>query len=179
MPAMRCEVCGHAMAKWDGLALPADFTALITRSRLHRCLDRAGGYRTDPVGPLPSPLHPDDRLMLLLCEAQNRHLWYLYLHRDGSSAVVHTDRDLTAERGERYCPEGELVPPPPVELSWCAPSAEVFAYRFLARAALLHAIEVRGRATDLDPEHLAYLISLTHHARPRQPQDRAPTRPCS
>ncbi|MEU5385566.1 hypothetical protein [Kitasatospora cineracea] len=72
-----------------------------------------------------------------------------------------------------------MVPPSPVELSWCAPSTEVFAYRFLARAALLHAIEVRGRATDLDPEHLAYLISLTHHARPRQPQDRAPTRPCS
>ncbi|ROR35457.1 hypothetical protein EDD39_7115 [Kitasatospora cineracea] len=166
----------------DGLALPADFTALITRSGLHRCLDRASGYRTDPHGPLPSPLHPDDRLVLLLREPQDCHLLYLYLHRDGSSAVVHSNRDLTADRGERYGPDGESVPPPPVELFWCAPSTEVFAYRFLARATLLHAIEDRGRATDLDPEHLAYLTSLTSLAqrvRPRQPQGRAPARPCS
>ncbi|MFJ5884719.1 hypothetical protein [Kitasatospora cineracea] len=77
--------------------------------------------------------------------------------------MVHTDRDLTAGRRERYGPDGESVLPTPAELFWCAPSTEVFAYRFLAGSILLHAV----RDTDLDPEHLAY---LTHLARPRQPQ---------
>ncbi|MFJ1755022.1 hypothetical protein [Kitasatospora sp. NPDC088134] len=147
----------------DGLALPADFVALITRSRLHRCLDRAGGDRTDVTGPLPSPLHPDDRLVPFLREGQSLYLQYLYLHRDGSSAVVGSTRDLTEEPVERYGPDGELVSVGPAELFWCAPSTEVFAYRYLAEETLRTAARERRRAGELDPEHLAH---LAHYLRP-------------
>ncbi|MFD8478435.1 hypothetical protein [Kitasatospora sp. NPDC059673] len=142
----------------DGLELPADFLALITRAALHRCLDRVGGGAwTDVSGPVPSPLDPADRLVAFFRDQQSCIVWYLYLHHNGRSAVVSSARDLTEEPEARYGPDGELVMPSPPELFWNAPSTEIFAYRFLAEGHLIEAINDRRRAADLDPEHLAYL----------------------
>ncbi|MGX1545962.1 hypothetical protein [Streptomyces adustus] len=138
-----------ALAK-DGLVLPADFTALITRANLHRCLDREGGGAwTDVSGPLPSPADPADRMVLFFRDQQSCIMWYLYLHHDGQSAVVCSDRDFTGERAAGYGPDGEIF--------WTAPSAESFAYRFLVEARLSSAVYDKERAGDLDPELLAYL----------------------
>lgn len=142
----------------DGLELPADFVALITRATLHRCLDREGGGSwTDVAGPLPSPVDPADRMVLFFRDQQSCLMWYLYLHHGGQSCVVCCDRDLTEEPGLRYGPDGEIVLPRPPEIFWCAPSVESFAYRFLVEARLLTAIDERTRAGELDPELLAYL----------------------
>ncbi|MEU6342833.1 hypothetical protein ABZ883_18050 [Streptomyces sp. NPDC046977] len=142
----------------DGLSLPADFLALITRAHLHRCLDREGGGAwTDVSGPLPSPVAPDDRMVLFFRDQQSCIMWYLYLHHGGQSAVVCSDRDLTEEPGLRYGPDGEIVLPRRPEIFWTAPSVEVFAYRFLTEARLLSAIGGKQRAGELDPELLAYL----------------------
>ncbi|MEU4091595.1 hypothetical protein [Streptomyces sp. NPDC026673] len=141
----------------DGLSLPADFEALLTRANLHRCLDRAGGGPwTDVSGPLPSPVDPADRMVLFFRDQQSCVMWYLYLHRGGQSAVVCSDRDFTREPGLRYGPGGEIVPPRR-EIFWCAPSVEIFAYRFLAEVRLSFAIHDKKRAGELDPELLAYL----------------------
>ncbi|MEV7119644.1 hypothetical protein [Kitasatospora griseola] len=142
----------------DGLELPADFLALITRANLHRCLDRVGGGAwTDVAGPVPSPLDPADRLVAFFRDQQSCIVWYLYLHHNGQSAVVSSDRDLTSEPGLRYGPDGEVVVPKPPELFWNAPSTEIFAYRFFVEGSLIDAIEERRRPDEVDPEHLAYL----------------------
>ncbi|MEV0565733.1 hypothetical protein [Dactylosporangium sp. NPDC050588] len=85
----------------DGLTLPADFVALITRANLHRRLDREGHHAcwTDVTGPLPSPVHPDDRMVLVFRDQQSCIVWYLYLHRDGGSCVVCSASDFTYEPG--------------------------------------------------------------------------------
>lgn len=141
----------------DGLSLPADFVALITRANLHRCLDReGGGCWTDVTGPLPSPVDPADRMVLFFRDQQSCVMWYLYLHRGGQSGIVCSDRDFTREPGLRYGPDGEIVPPRS-EIFWCAPSVEIFAYRFLAEARLSFAVRDKKRAGELDPELLAYL----------------------
>ncbi|MER5600803.1 hypothetical protein [Streptomyces sp. NPDC002265] len=143
----------------DGLALPADFTALITRTHLHRCLDREGGGAwTDVSGPLPSPVDPADRMVLFFRDQQSCIMWYLYLHHGGQSAVVCSDRDFTAEPEIRYGPDGKIVlRRPSREIFWCAPSVEGFAYRFLVEARLSSAVRDKERAADLAPELLAYL----------------------
>ncbi|MFD8597582.1 hypothetical protein ACFV1L_21525 [Kitasatospora sp. NPDC059646] len=142
----------------DGLRLPADFVALITRARLHRCLDRVGGGAwTDVSAAVPSPLDPADKMVAFLRDQQSCFVRYLYLHHSGRSAVVGSGRDFTVEWGVRYGPDGEVVAPPRPELFWTAPSTEVFAYRFLAEGSLIDAIEERARPAELDPEHLAYL----------------------
>lgn len=141
----------------DGLSLPADFLALITRANLHRCLDREGGGAwTDVTGPLPSPVDPADRMVPFFRDQQSRILWYLYLHHSGQAAVVCSDRDFTVEPGLRYGPDGEIVLPRR-EIFWTAPSVEIFAYRFLAEARLTLAIHEKQRAGELDPELLAHL----------------------
>ena len=141
----------------DGLSLPADFVALITRAGLHRCLDRVGGGAwTDVAGPLPSPVHPADRMVLFFRDQQSCLMWYLYLHHSGQSAVVCSDWDFTLEPELRYGPDGEIVLPRR-EICWNAPSVEVFAYRFLAEAKLSSAIYDKKRAAELDPELLSYL----------------------
>ncbi|MFB7444046.1 hypothetical protein ACFC01_38070 [Streptomyces mirabilis] len=141
----------------DGLSLPADFLALITRANLHRCLDREGGGAwTDVTGPLPSPVDPADRMVLFFRDQQSCIMWYLYLHHSGQAAVVCSDRDFTVEPGLRYGPDGEIVLPRR-EIFWTAPSVEIFAYRFLAEARLTLAIHEKQRAGELDPELLAYL----------------------
>ncbi|MFF5225727.1 hypothetical protein [Dactylosporangium sp. NPDC000521] len=96
----------------DGLSLPADFVAPITRANLHRFLDREGLHacRTDVTGP----------------------------------------------------PDGTPVVPRRDDVYWCAPTVELFAYRFLVEARLVTAIDEQRRAGDLDPEQLAY---LTHYVR--------------
>jgi hypothetical protein len=142
----------------DGLSLPADFLALITRASLHRCLDREDGSAwTDVAGPLPSPANPADRMVLFFRDQQSCIMWYLYLHHSGRSAVVCSDRDFTDEPGLMYGPDGEIVPPRPPEIFWCAPSVEIFAYRFLVEARLWFAIHDKQRAGELDSELLAYL----------------------
>jgi len=141
----------------DGLSLPADFVALITRASLHRCLDREGGGSwTDVAGPLPSPADPADRMVLFLRDQQSCIMWYIYLHRSGESCVVCSDRDFTRAPELRYGPGGETVPPRR-EIFWCAPSVEIFAYRFLIEARLSHAIRDKRRAGELNLEILAYL----------------------
>jgi hypothetical protein len=141
----------------DGFSLPADFVALITRANLHRCLDREGGGSwTDVAGPLPSPVDPADRMVLFLRDRQSCIMWYLYLHRSGRSVIVCSGRDFTDGPELRYGPDGEIVPPGR-EIFWCAPSVEIFAYRFLTEARLSSAIHDRRRAGELDPELLAYL----------------------
>ncbi|WP_229070326.1 hypothetical protein [Actinoplanes sp. DH11] len=141
----------------DGLTLPADFVALITRAHLHRCLDRAGDCSwTDVAGPVPSPAHPDDRMVLFFRDQQSCLVWYLYLHRDGHYAVVCSGRDYTTEWGLRYRQDGEIAEPVD-ELYWCAPGVESFAYRFLIEGTLIQAIRDRRPATELTPEALTYL----------------------
>ncbi|WP_344504918.1 hypothetical protein [Dactylosporangium maewongense] len=134
----------------DGLTLPADFVALITRANLHRLLDREGHHAcwTDVTGPLPSPVHPDDRMVLFLRDQQSCIVWYLYLHRDGGSCVVCSADDFTYEPGPHYGRD---------TVYWCAPTVGLFAYRFLIEARLATAIDEQRRAGDLDPELLAYL----------------------
>ncbi|MGW2826648.1 hypothetical protein ACWC24_37580 [Streptomyces sp. NPDC001443] len=143
----------------DGLALPADFTALITRANLHRCLDREGdGAWTDVSGPLPSPVDPADRMVLFFRDQQSCIMWYLYLHHGGQSAVVCSDRDFTEKPETRYGPDGKIVlRRPSREIFWTAPSVESFAYRFLVEARLSSAVHDKMRAGDLDPDLLAYL----------------------
>ena len=83
-------------------------------------------------------------------------MWYLYLHHSGQSCVVCSDRDFTQAPGLRYGPDGEIVSPRR-EIFWCAPSVEIFAYRFLIEARLSLAIHDKQRADELNPELLAYL----------------------
>lgn len=141
----------------DGPTLPEDFTALITRANLHRCLDRGGGGAwTSVAGPLPSPVDPADRMVLFFRDQQSCILWYLYLHRSGQSCVVYSDRNFTREPGLMYGPDGEIVPPRR-EIFWCAPSVEIFAYRFLVESRLAQAVRDKTRACELESELLAYL----------------------
>lgn len=149
----------------DGLSLPADFVALITRANLHRCLDREGdGSWTDVAGPLPSPVDPADRMVLFFRDQQSCIMWYLYLHHRGQSSVVCSGADFTHEPEPGYGPDGEIVLPSR-EIFWCAPSVEIFAYRFLAEARLAFAIRDKLRAGELDPESLAYLAHYVPDSR--------------
>src|SRR3712207_7161174 len=50
------------------------------------------------AGPVPSPTHPDDRMVLFFRDQQSCIVWYLYLHRDGQYAVVCSSRDYTTDR---------------------------------------------------------------------------------
>jgi hypothetical protein len=95
-------------------------------------------------------------MVLFFRDQQSCILWYLYLHHGGQSAVVCSARDFTEEPELCYGPDGKLVVPRR-EIFWCAPSVEIFAYRFLTEARLSSAIEARKRAGELDPELLAYL----------------------
>jgi hypothetical protein len=74
----------------------------------------------------------------------------------GESFIVCSDFDFTYEPELRYGPDGEVVAPRQ-DIFWCAPSVEIFAYRFLIEARLSSAIHDKRRAAELEPELLAYL----------------------
>lgn len=141
-----------------GLSLPADFITLMTRSNLHRALDRVSctGCWTGVSKPLPSPVEPGARMVRFFSDSQGVATWYLYLRENGESCVVHSSRDFEHEPELCFDPEGNETYPDD-EIFWSAPSVEVFAYRFWVENTLWHAISERRRAGDLSAEQCAYL----------------------
>ena len=155
-----------------GLALPADFVTYMTRSNLHLFLDEVSCTCcwTNLSRPLPSPIEPEARMVRFFRDQQDCVLWYLYLRPDGESFVVHSYRDLEYElevRSGGDADEIESLPDfdndPDYEIFWCAPTVEVFAYRFWTENTLRLALHGRQPIEDLDEAQLTY---LRHYTRP-------------
>lgn len=150
-----------------GLALPADFVAYATRSDLDGFLDDVSctACWSSLSGAMPSPLEPEARMVRFFRDQQDCVQWYLYLRPGGESFVVHSFRDLEYEAELRAQGEpgvlarlAELDTDPEYEICWCAPSVEVFAYRFWTENKLwfgLHGGE--DGLADASPAQLAYL----------------------
>lgn len=148
----------NAELKDVGLALPSDFEALATGTNPHTALDRSGSFMT-LRGPLINPAEPGARMIHFLYEQARR--WYLYLRPTGESFIVHSreffeesDADNQVRRREDDSPENSIF--------WCAPSAEVFAYRFRTETIIARAVNERRRARDLTPGIRAYLAAALH-----------------
>jgi len=118
--------------------------------------------------PLPSPIEPDARMVRFFRDQQDCVLWYLYLRPTGDSFIVHSYRDLEWEaevRSSGDTDEIESLPDfendPDYEIFWCAPTVEIFAYRFWTESVLLLALNGEQPIEDLDEAQLA---NLDHYA---------------
>ncbi|OLE28108.1 MAG: hypothetical protein AUG49_03280 [Catenulispora sp. 13_1_20CM_3_70_7] len=149
-----------------GLSLPADFVTYMTRSNLYRCLDEVSctGCWTSLSTPLTSPLEPGARMVRFFRDQQDCVLWYLYLRANGESFVVHSYRDLEyeAELRSSGTPDdleqpAEIDDDPDCEIFWCAPTVEIFAYRFWTENSLWFAIHNSRPIEDLSAAQRAYL----------------------
>lgn len=149
-----------------GLGLPADFVTYMTRSNLYQCLDEVSctGCWTSLSAPMPSPVEPEARMVRFFRDQQDCVLWYLYLRPGGESFVVHSYRDLEYEAEVRAggdAGEIEDLPDfdadPDFEIFWCAPTVEVFAYRFWMENTLWFALQGGQAGEDLGAAQLAYL----------------------
>jgi len=101
-------------------------------------------------------------------DQQDCVLWYLYLRPTGDSFIVHSYRDLEWEaevRSSGDTDEIESLPDfendPDYEIFWCAPTVEIFAYRFWTESVLLLALNGEQPIEDLDEAQLA---NLDHYA---------------
>jgi len=157
-----------------GLSLPADFVTYMTRSNLYLCLDEVSGTCcwTSLSAPLASPLEPDARMVRFFRDQQDCVLWYLYLRANGESFVVHSYRDLEYEAEVRSSsdPEeleqlAEIDDDPDYEIFWCAPTVEVFAYRFWTENSLWYAIHDSQPIEHLNASQRDY---LEHYETARQ-----------
>lgn len=90
--------------------------------------------------------------------------WYLYLQPNGESFIVHSYRDLEyeAEVKATGTPEdleqlAEIDDDPDYEIFWCAPTLEMFAYRFWTENSLWRAIHGRSPLNDISVAQRAYL----------------------
>lgn len=149
-----------------GLTLPADFVTYLTRSNLYLFLDEVSCTCcwTSVSPPLPSPVEPEARMVRFFRDQQDCVLWYLYLRPGGESFVVHSYRDLEYElevRSGGDADEIESLPDfdndPDYEMFWCAPTVEVFAYRFWTENTLWYALHGKQPMGDLNEAQLAYL----------------------
>lgn len=148
------------------LGLPADFVSYMTRSNLYLCLDEVSGTCcwTSLSAPMVSPLEPDARMVRFFRDQQDCVLWYLYLRPDGESFVVHSYRDLEHEADLRAAGDpddleqlAEIDGDPDYEIFWCAPTVEIFAYRFWTENSLWFAIHDSQPLEDLSAAQRAYL----------------------
>jgi hypothetical protein len=73
--------------------------------------------------------------------------------------------DFTEEPELWYGADGEIAVPRR-EIFWCAPSVEIFAYRFLIEARLVSAIRDKKRASELDPDLLCALRAWSRRPLP-------------
>ncbi|GAA1994128.1 hypothetical protein [Catenulispora subtropica] len=153
-----------------GLSLPTDFVTYMTRSNLYRCLDEVSGTCcwTSLSTPLPSPIEPDARMVRFFRDQQDCVLWYLYLRPDGDSFVVHSYRDIEWEAEVGSSGDADEIENLPdfdndldYEVFWCAPTVEIFAYRFWTESVLQLALHGERPIEDLDEAQLAY---LNHYA---------------
>lgn len=158
----------------SGLSLPTDFVTYMTRSNLYLCLDEVSGTCcwTSLSAPLPSPIEPDARMVRFFRDQQDCVHWYLYLRPGGETFVVHSYRDLEWEAEVRSggdADEIEDLPDfdndPDYEIFWCAPSVEIFAYRFWTENTLWFALNGRRPIEDLGEAQRAY---LSHYEAARQ-----------
>jgi hypothetical protein len=149
-----------------GLRLPADFVTYMTRSNLHAFLDDVSCTCcwTSLSAPLPSPVEPDARMVRFFRDQQDCVLWYLYLRPGGESFIVHSCRDLEYEAEVRSggdADEIEAMPDfdndPDYEIYWCAPTTEIFAYRFWTENTLWFALHGDKPMESLDADQFAYL----------------------
>jgi len=138
-----------------GLILPPDFETLATRTNPHTALDRSGSFM-ELTGPLINPAEPGARMIRFLNEQVMR--WFLYLRPNGESFIVRSPEHFEApgaaaeaEQREDGSPRNTIV--------WCAPSAEIFTYRFRAETIIARAISEGRRARDLPPGIRAYLAA--------------------
>jgi len=149
-----------------GLSLPADFVAYMTRSSLYLCLDEVSGTCcwTSLSAPMVSPLEPDARMVRFFRDQQDCVLWYLYLRANGESFVVHSYRDLEYETELRSAGDPDdlerlagIDDDPDYEIFWCAPTVEIFAYRFWTENSLWFAIHAGQPIEDLNASQRDYL----------------------
>jgi hypothetical protein len=132
----------------SGLTLPADFITLAIATGIGAALDRTG-YR-ELTGPLANPAEPGAQMIRFLHEHQWSMYWFLYLRPNGGSFIVRSEYDY----------ERRVTGPDRQGLKsifWCAPTAEVFAYRCWAESTLAKAIRDERRAGELTPALRAYL----------------------
>lgn len=153
-----------------GLTLPADFVTYMTRSNLYLCLDEVSCTCcwTSLSAPLPSPVEPEARMVRFFRDQQDCVMWYLYLRPTGESFVVHSYRDLEYEAEVRAGDdpdEIESLPDfdddPAYEIFWCAPTTEIFAYRFWTENTLWSALHSGQPLDTFDEAQLAYLNHYT------------------
>jgi hypothetical protein len=151
-----------------GLELPADFVTYMTRSDLHGFLDEVSctANWTHLSAAIPSPVEPDARLVCFFRDQQDCVLWYLYLRPNGESFVVHSFRDLEWEAGVAADPGAdpdlvarlrERFADPASDIFWCAPTVEVFAYRYWMENVLWLALNDGVSVDKLDDAQRAYL----------------------
>lgn len=151
-----------------GLRLPADFVTYMTRSNLRLDEVSCTCCWTSLSAPMPSPVEPDARMVRFFRDQQDCVLWYLYLRPNGESFVVHSYRDLEYEAELRSGGDAEEIEDlpdfdndPDYEIFWCAPTVEVFAYRFWMENTLWFALYDGEPIENLDTAQLAY---LNHYA---------------
>jgi hypothetical protein len=148
-----------------GLKLPVDFAAFQTRSNLRHALDEVSCCWSHVVGPIPSPVEPGAYLVQFLRDQQDCCIWYLYLRR-GETFVVHSyylhfyvDTDLADVE-----PEPEILVDLRVEIYWCAPTFEQFAYRFWLENSLRNVLHGSEGATEMTPNQRDYLRHYASNA---------------
>lgn len=165
----------------DGLCLPGDFVTYMTRSNLYLCLDEVSvtGCWTSLSVPLTSPLEPDARMVRFFRDQQDCVHWYLYFRPNGEAFVVHSYRDLEyeAEVKATGTPDeleqlAEIDDDPDYEIFWCAPTLEMFAYRFWTENSLWRAVHDRSPVNDISVAQRAYLdhYEPARHDRVRTPR---------
>ncbi|CAL9613913.1 hypothetical protein SUDANB120_05707 [Streptomyces sp. enrichment culture] len=134
--AARVAGIGELLAA-EGLALPRDFAAFHSGTRLHRALDEVSvtACRTDLSAPLPSPVEPGAFLVRFLRDQQDCVIWYLYLRPGGEAFVVcsHLEYEYVYDAHRAGRPTGTDLADPEEQraaLVRCAESFEEFAHRF-------------------------------------------------
>ena len=103
-------------------------------------------------------------MVRFLRDQQDCVQWYLYLRANGESFVVHSYRDLEyeAELRESGTPDdleqlAEIDDDPDCEIFWCAPTIEIFAYRFWTENSLWFALHDGQPINGLSAAQRAYL----------------------
>jgi hypothetical protein len=95
-------------------------------------------------------------------------LWYLYLRPGGESFIVHSYRDLEYEAEVRSGGDADEIGAlpdfdndPAYEIYWCAPTTEIFAYRFWIENTLWYALHGDQPIENLNEDQLVYLSHYT------------------